>query len=100
MIPEAALVAVLLIVFFADMFMGKSGEKKNKMLGLLTGILMLVPLAACALAAPTEAFGGLYVTSSLANSMKAILTAGNTLDMLLSSVLVLGNGFFVYSVPI
>ncbi len=84
MIPEAALVAVLLIVFFADMFMGKSGEKKNKMLGLLTGILMLVPLAACALADPTEAFGGLYVTSSLANAMKAILTAGTLIVIIMA----------------
>ena len=73
MIPEAALVAVLLIVFFADLF---CNNKKVKTLGILSTLLLLLPLAASALAEPTMAFGGLYYTTGMANVMKVILTAG------------------------
>ena len=73
MIPEAALVAVLLIVFFADLF---CNNKKVKTLGILSTLLLLLPLAASALAEPTMAFGGLYYTTDMANVMKVILTAG------------------------
>ena len=73
MIPEAALVAVLLIVFFADLC---CNSKKVKTLGILSTLLLLLPLAASALAEPTMAFGGLYYTTEMANVMKVILTAG------------------------
>jgi len=76
MVPEAALVAVLLLIFFADLICPKCGKDKVKTLGTLSTILLLAPLAACALAEPTTAFGGLYVTSPMANVMKVILTAG------------------------
>ena len=42
MLPEAALVVVLLIVFFADLLM--KGEKKPQSLGVLTAVLLCLAL--------------------------------------------------------
>ena len=76
MIPEATLVAILIILFFADFALNKS-EKKHSVLRSLTLILMLLQLVPCALAAPAEVFGGLYVSTAAANAMKLILTGGS-----------------------
>lgn len=75
MIPEATLVLALILVFCADFALHKS-ERKTFVLGVLTGALLLCQLVPCFMAQPTEAFGGLYVTSSIVNVMKTILTAG------------------------
>ena len=83
MIPEATLVAVLIIVFFADFALYRS-EKKSRTLYLLTAALMLLQLVPCALAEPTSAFGGLYVTSQMANVMKTILTAGTLIVIIMA----------------
>ncbi|MBQ8486212.1 MAG: NADH-quinone oxidoreductase subunit N [Prevotella sp.] len=83
MIPEAALVAILIIVFFADFALHKS-EQKSKTLYCLTALLLLLQLVPCALAEPTEAFGGLYVTSEMANVMKTILTAGSLIVVIMA----------------
>ncbi len=74
MLPEAALVLVLIIVFFADLFI--KGERKVQSMGLLTTLLLCATLVPCFLAEPTSAFGDMYVTSKAANLMKLILTAG------------------------
>ena len=74
MIPEATLVAILVIVFLADLIM--KGEKKVASLALLMDVLLVVQVAVCLMAGPASAFGGIYVTTEAANIMKVILTAG------------------------
>ena len=83
MIPEATLVAILIIVFFADFALYRS-EKKSRTLYVLTAVLMLLQIVPCALAEPTSAFGGLYVTSQMANVMKTILTAGTLIVIIMA----------------
>ena len=76
MIPEATLVAILLIVFCADFALHKS-ERKSFVLSVLTGALLLCQLVPTVLADPhATAFGGIYVVSPIVNVMKTILTAG------------------------
>ena len=84
MLPEAALVTALIIVFAFDFVMTKSGElrgeKANVALGRLTWfMLMSVGLAIFSAMRQEEtitAFGGLYVASPAVNVMKLILTFG------------------------
>ncbi|MBR5634762.1 MAG: NADH-quinone oxidoreductase subunit N [Prevotella sp.] len=75
MVPEASLVAILIILFFADFALSKS-EKKHPVLRCLTHTLLLLQLVPCVLAEPTSVFGGLYVSTAAANAMKLILTGG------------------------
>ena len=75
MVPEASLVAILIILFFADFALSKS-EKKHSVLRCLTHTLLLLQLVPCVLAEPTSVFGGLYVSTAAANAMKLILTGG------------------------
>ena len=74
MIPEAGLMAGLVIVFLADLFM--KGEKKHATLSLLTGVLLVAQIALCFTAQPATAFAGLYTATAAAQVMKVILTAG------------------------
>lgn len=74
MIPEATLMAILVIVFLADLIV--KGEKKHSVLSVLTGVLMIGQVVACFMATPSSAFGDIYVTSNAVNVMKVILTAG------------------------
>ncbi|MCR4808520.1 MAG: NADH-quinone oxidoreductase subunit N [Prevotella sp.] len=83
MIPEATLVLALIIVFCADFALHKS-ERKNFTLGVLTGALLLCQLVPCFIAEPTEAFGGIYVSTQIANVMKVILTAGTFIVVVMS----------------
>ena len=75
MIPEAILVLMLLIVFFADFCLMKS-ERKVGVLGKLTAALLLCQTIMLTTVAPAEAFGGMYVASQAAQVMKLILTFG------------------------
>ena len=75
MIPEAILVLMLLIVFFADFCLMKS-ERKVRVLGKLTTALLLCQTITLTTVAPAEAFGGMYVASQAAQVMKLILTFG------------------------
>ncbi len=75
MIPEASLVAALVILFVADFVSAKAKERKwfnplACLLLLLNTIICLLPLEA------TSAFGGMYETSTSINVMKAILSLG------------------------
>ena len=74
MIPEAGLMAALVIVFLADLIL--KGEKKHTTLSLLTGLLLVAQIAVCFTAEPVEAFAGLYTATAAAQVMKVILTAG------------------------
>lgn len=83
MIPEATLVAILLIIFCADFCLHKS-ERKSGVLYILTAVLLALQLVPCLLSQPAEAFGGLYVASSMANVMKTILTAGTLIVVIMA----------------
>ena len=74
MIPEAGLMAALVIVFLADLFM--KGEKKHATLSMLTSSLLVAQLVLCFNAQPATAFAGLYTATAAAQVMKVILTAG------------------------
>ncbi len=82
MIPEAGLIAVLVIVFLADLIL--KGEKKHSVLSLLTGALLVCQVALFFIAQPAEAFGGLYVSTAAASVMKVILTAGTFVVLVMS----------------
>ena len=90
MIPEATLVAILIVVFCADFFWAKS-EKKNRVLYALTAVLLALQLVPCLWARPVEAFGGLYVTSQAVNVMKVILTAGSLIVVIMSQAWIKTN---------
>ncbi len=83
MVPEATLMLALVIVFCADFALHKS-ERKQFVLSVLTGALLLCQLVPCLLAEPATAFGGLYVTSPIVNVMKTILTAGTFIVVVMS----------------
>ena len=74
MIPEAGLMAALVIVFLADLIL--KGEKKHAVLSMLTGFLLVAQVAVCFTANPATAFTGLYTATAAAQVMKVILTAG------------------------
>ena len=82
MIPEATLMAILVIVFLADLIL--KGEKKHTTLSLLTGLLLIAQMAVCFTASPAEAFSGLYVATKAATVMKVILTAGAFIVMVMA----------------
>ena len=75
MMPEALLVLWLLIVFVADFSLMKS-ESKVSVLGKLTAALLLCQTILMFGIQPSEAFGGLYVSSAAVNVMKTILAFG------------------------
>ncbi|MCR5159374.1 MAG: NADH-quinone oxidoreductase subunit N [Prevotella sp.] len=84
MIPEFYLVLILIIVFVMDFMLHKS-EKKHDILSAVTVALTAVLAVRIAfLAEPAEAFGGIYVTSQIANVMKVILTAGTVIVLIMS----------------
>ena len=74
MIPEAGLMAILVIVFLADLFL--KGEKKHATLSMLTCALLVAQVVLCFNAQPAEAFAGLYTATAAALVMKVILTVG------------------------
>ena len=69
------MVAILVILFVADFALSNS-TKKHPVMRCLTHTLLLLQLVPCLMAAPAEAFGGIYVATAAANVMKVILTAG------------------------
>ena len=83
MIPEASLVAILIIVFLADLIM--RGEKKQSALSLLMCVLLVAQTGICLVASPASAFGGIYVTTAAVNVMKVILTAGTLIVCIMAS---------------
>ena len=86
MVPEAILIVILIAVFFGDFYLNNS-ERKNAKLYKLTGVLLtgMVVLLICASGTePVSAFGGLYVTSKAVNVMKAILTLGSLIVVVMA----------------
>ena len=82
LVPEAGLVAVLIIVFLADLIC--RGEKKHSVLSTLTTVLLVAQTALCMAAGPAEAFSGLYVATPAANVMKVILTMGSLIVVIMA----------------
>lgn len=83
MLPEASLVLALVIMFFADLMLGK-GKKKVQTLGMLMTVLLVAQIVSCAFVGPAEAFGGLYVATKATQVMKIILTLGTLLVVLVA----------------
>ena len=83
MLPEATLMAILLIVFIAD-FALKNSAKKHETLYMVTALLMLGQIAPCAIAQPESAFAGLYITTTAVNVRKLILTAGTLIVIIMA----------------
>ena len=83
MVPEFTLLAALLVVFFADFICARDARRKAT-LSMCT-ILMLMPvISTSAMAEPTSAFGGIYVTSQAINVMKSILAFGTLIVVIMS----------------
>ena len=85
MIPEASLVAILIVLFVADFATTKTEERK--WFNPLASVLLLINTFVCLLPMEAQtAFGGMYVTSSAVNVMKAILSMGTFIVVLQSRV--------------
>ena len=83
MIPEATLLAILLVFFVADFVSARQADRKwfNPLACILLfaqTILCLLPLGG------TEAFGGMYQTTPATHAMKAILTLGTLIVFIMS----------------
>ena len=84
MIPEFYLVIILIIVFAVDFFMHKSEKKHDVLFAVTLGLTIILPVRIALLGEPAEAFGGIYVTSQIANVMKVILTVGTAIVLIMS----------------
>lgn len=83
MVPEAMLVAILIIIFIADFASAKSNDRRwfNPLVCLLMFAEFVLSFFCME---PTEAFGGMYVTSEAANVMKIILSMGTLIVLIMS----------------
>ena len=84
MMPEAFLVLELLVIFVADFCLTKSEAKAQKLGYITTGALLLQTCLMFGILQPTEAFGGMYVTSQMVNVMKIILTFGTLIVVVMA----------------
>ena len=84
MIPEATLVVMLLVVFFADFAWNKSESKTCKLWFITMGALVVQTAVLFGTMEPATAFGGIYVTSEMVNVMKIILTMGTLIVVIMS----------------
>ncbi|MDD7258421.1 MAG: NADH-quinone oxidoreductase subunit N [Prevotellaceae bacterium] len=83
MIPEATLMAILVIAFIADFATAKQAERR--WFNPLVCVLFLAQtVVSFYQSKPVEAFGGMYVTTVAVNVMKTIL-AGGTLIVVIQS---------------
>ena len=83
MIPEATLIAILIVLFIADFASSKNSDRR--WFNPLACVLMLAQTVVCLLPQPeVNAFGGMYVTTTATEAMKAIL-AGGTLIVFIQS---------------
>ncbi len=86
MIPEATLMAILVIIFVADFASHAKANACRKWFNPLVCTLMLaqtvIGLCPHLQNATVEAFGGMYVTSPAVNVMKTILAAGTLIVLI------------------
>ena len=83
MIPEAFLVLALLVVFAADFVLARVKVKGYALACITLGSLAVVS-AVCLTTSPAEAFGGMYASSPATNVMKAILSAGTFIVVMMA----------------
>ena len=83
MIPEATLVAILIILFIAD-FALSNNEKKLPILRYLGISLMALQIIPCMMTGPSTAFDGLYFTTGAVSAMKVILTGGTAVVLIMA----------------
>lgn len=84
MIPEAVLMAILVVVFIADMISTKKTQRKwfNPLVCVMLLAQVVVSLTQ---KDPVSLFGGMYVTTTAANVMKTILAAGTLIVVIQSN---------------
>lgn len=83
MIPEAMLMAILVIIFVADFV--SAGKDERRWFNPFVCVMMLAQVAVSLVQTDVvSVFGGMYVTTSAVNVMKSIL-AGGTLIVLIQS---------------
>ena len=81
LIPEATLVAVLIVTFIADFCSHKKTDRK--WFNPLVCLLMVVHIAINICPTPTaEAFGGMYITSPATGVLKTILALGTLIVLI------------------
>ena len=90
MIPEAILVAILIIVFIADFATSKKLDRKwfNPLVCVMMAVQLVVSLIP---QEPVTAFGGMYVTTAAVNVMKAILSMGTLIVLIMSRTWLYGK---------
>ena len=85
---ELSLIAVLLILFIADLFMSPDAHKRDGRPVLNTMLpvaLMLIHIAVTIVPGPvTEAFGGMYYNSPIQHIVKSILSIGTLIVFLMA----------------
>lgn len=85
MIPEASLVAILIILFVSDFITAK--KESRKWFNPLACVLLFINTILCLTITSSEnAFEGMYITTSSVNIMKAILSMGTFIVVLQSRV--------------
>ena len=85
MIPEASLVAILIVLFVSDFVTAK--KESRKWFNPLACVLLFINTILCLTITSSEnAFEGMYVTTSSVNIMKAILSMGTFIVVLQSRV--------------
>lgn len=85
MIPEASLVAILIILFVSDFVTAK--KESRKWFNPLACVLLFINTILCLTITSSEnAFEGMYITTSSVNIMKAILSMGTFIVVLQSRV--------------
>ena len=91
MIPEAMLVLALVVVFIGDFCLAKKEEKGSILFYLTAGLLAVATGVCFVYGQPSEAFGGMYVTTAATNAMKAILTAGTLIVVIMAKTTFVKN---------
>ena len=89
MLPEVYLIGILLLVFFWDFFSTKPKSEgaepvRRNLFNSFVVCLMTAYVVLCFFAAPAEAFGGMYVSTTAAHVMKIILGLGTVIVLIQS----------------
>ena len=85
MIPEASLIAILIVLFVADFATAKTEERK--WFNPLASVLLLLNTFVCLYPMGTQSlFGGMYETTPAVDVMKAILSMGTFIVIVQSRV--------------
>ena len=84
LIPEFYLVLILIAIFVVDFIVHRSEEKGDILYAVALALVAVLPFRIALLTEPTEAFGGLYVASQMANIMKVILCLGTLIVLIMA----------------